>query len=141
MAGEEANQPGCPENAMPALSSMRVLLVDDSEFDAMLTIMALESVGIAGVTHAAGTTRALELVSTGNFHVLVTDYRMPGMSGVELVQAARAIQPGILTLILTGALPEEIRTQNADAITCLGKDELLGPSAGGKLIGALGISS
>ena len=54
------------------------------------------------VTHVAtsGLT-ALELIKTTDFDLLITDYEMPGMTGLELVKAARLAQPEIKIIVLS----------------------------------------
>jgi DNA-binding NtrC family response regulator len=47
---------------------------------------------------------ALEWLSSAAFSVdvLVTDYRMPGLSGLELAQRAGALKPGLSVIMVTG---------------------------------------
>lgn len=45
---------------------------------------------------------ALERASHVPFDLILTDYRMPGINGVELLQRIRAIQPDAARLILSG---------------------------------------
>jgi DNA-binding NtrC family response regulator len=45
---------------------------------------------------------ALEWVNAEAFDVVITDLRMPGLSGVELAKKVRESHPGIRILLLTG---------------------------------------
>jgi serine/threonine-protein kinase len=45
---------------------------------------------------------ALAIIRAGAPHVLVTDQRMPGMTGVELLRKAREIAPNTVRILLTG---------------------------------------
>jgi eukaryotic-like serine/threonine-protein kinase len=45
---------------------------------------------------------AIELLKTKKFHVIVSDQRMPNMTGVELLQQARDIAPDTIRILLTG---------------------------------------
>jgi len=47
-------------------------------------------------------TMALELLQRRQVHVVVCDQRMPGMSGIEVLQAARQIAPQTVRVVLTG---------------------------------------
>lgn len=79
-----------------------VLLVDDHR-------ILLEGVknlinGLPGFTvkaTASSGNEALALLKEEDFDVLVTDYEVPELSGLELIQAARAAQPEIKAIVLS----------------------------------------
>src|SRR5690242_12815059 len=50
---------------------------------------------------AAAPDEALRFLSDREVDLLVTDQRMPGMTGVELVQRARALRPELCAIVLT----------------------------------------
>ena len=78
----------------------RVLFVDDEEriLNGLRTLFRQEySVLTAGSGEAA-----LEIVNRGGIHVVVSDQRMPGMTGVELLRKVRVAAPGAVRLLLTG---------------------------------------
>jgi two-component system, NarL family, nitrate/nitrite response regulator NarL len=50
---------------------------------------------------AASGSEAIELLKTQEFDVLVTDYQMPEITGLELVKVARAAQPEIKIIVLS----------------------------------------
>jgi serine/threonine-protein kinase len=45
---------------------------------------------------------ALEIVNRGGVHVVVSDQRMPGMMGVELLRKVREVAPNAVRMLLTG---------------------------------------
>ncbi len=53
------------------------------------------------VTAADTGERALELLSTGNYDLLITDLKMPGISGLDLIKKIREISPSTATIIMT----------------------------------------
>jgi len=78
----------------------RVLFVDDEErvVNALRTIFrdAYE------VTVASSGEQALGLVRSQPFHVIVSDQRMPGMLGVELLREVKLLAPTSVRMLLTG---------------------------------------
>lgn len=57
---------------------------------------------------APGGEKALELLSTSHFDVVVSDMRMPGISGAELLTRVRDQYPHIVRIILSGYADEEL---------------------------------
>jgi DNA-binding response OmpR family regulator/signal transduction histidine kinase len=58
---------------------------------------------------APGAGKALEILSRRRVDLLVTDQRMPGRTGIELIQEARKLQPDLCALLLTAYTdPKEI---------------------------------
>ena len=82
----------------------RILFVDDEPLvldglKRLLRTMRKEW-DMVFVSNAA---EALEILKKDNIDVLVTDYRMPGMDGAELLMEAVKIQPQVVRIILSGA--------------------------------------
>ena len=71
-------------------SNLNFLVVDD--FSTMRRIIKnlLHDLGYANVTEADDGKTALPLLKDGNFDVLITDWNMPGMPGLELLKQVRA---------------------------------------------------
>jgi len=80
----------------------RILVVDDQE-DIVVSLRDLleESYG-AEVAAASSGPDAIVRLRAQPFDLLITDYRMPGMDGVELMEQARAIRPGLRAILMTG---------------------------------------
>lgn len=95
---------------------MRLLIVDD-ETDALEgTKFFFESQGLEVLT-AQGGHEALALVRACRPKVLMLDIKMRGMSGTEVLRQAKAIDPDINVIMVTGlseeGLEEECRTLGA----------------------------
>lgn len=89
---------------------MRVLLVDD-EGSLLLTLAAnLELEGFDVVGAESGE-RALQLVASQSFDLVLSDIRMPGMSGVELFQKIRVLRPEMPVVLMTAFALEELVDQ------------------------------
>lgn len=70
---------------------MKVLVVDDSPTMRRIVVQMLKRLGYKDIVEADHGKDALErLESEGNFELLLTDWNMPIMNGLELVQAVRA---------------------------------------------------
>lgn len=84
------------------MGKKRILIVDDEE--TVLTILksSLHALGSDyQVTTATNGKDALEQIRKGTFDLIVTDYLMPEMDGLELTAAARAIQPDTRVVMIT----------------------------------------
>ncbi|HSN98390.1 MAG TPA: sigma-54 dependent transcriptional regulator [Candidatus Nanopelagicales bacterium] len=77
-----------------------VLVVDDEEGIRSFLADALETEGHE-VEQAASGREALEKAGKQSFHVVITDLKMPGMGGMEVVRALRAEQPEVQVVVLT----------------------------------------
>jgi DNA-binding NtrC family response regulator len=51
---------------------------------------------------ASGGAEALEIIEQGNIDLVLTDNRMPGMTGLELVKKVREAHPEVVRIIITG---------------------------------------
>ncbi|MGG5810101.1 ATP-binding protein [Falsiroseomonas sp. CW058] len=92
----------------------RVLLVDDDPLIARSTAEMLEDLGHS-VVAAGSAAAALDLLNGGvPFDLLVTDYAMPGMTGLELALAARALRPRLPTVLATGFADMAVGAAPAD---------------------------
>ncbi|MGH7201196.1 MAG: response regulator, partial [Planctomycetaceae bacterium] len=67
---------------------MRVLIVEDDDLSAEMLQHALEQFGY-DATRAAGGQEAFEHVRTGQYRLVVSDWEMPGMTGIELCRRIR----------------------------------------------------
>jgi PAS domain S-box-containing protein len=87
--------------AIAAGSAQTVLVVDDEPDVRAVAAAFLSNAGF-DVKEAGGGRQALEILAQHTVTLVVVDYAMPEMSGVELVRAARRQQPGIHVLYVTG---------------------------------------
>ena len=97
-----------------------VLFVDDHEVLANLSCEILEMQGYRAVSAYDGAD-ALRKFEQGAFDILVTDFRMSGMNGVELAQKVHEKHPQIPVILVTGYGPVD---GGKDVAACLQKDEL-----------------
>lgn len=87
---------------------LRLLVVDD-EPGVLATFAANLEIEGFDVTTAGSAEEAIEASSKkGPFDLVLTDMRMPGMSGVDLVRRLRVLQPGIPVVIITAFAQEAL---------------------------------
>jgi CheY-like chemotaxis protein len=81
----------------------RVLLVEDEDELRAIAEEALASIGLEVAAVSSAEVALMKLArSTLPFDVLVTDIRLPGLSGIELANGARVNQPDLPVLYMTG---------------------------------------
>lgn len=70
--------------------NIKILVVDD--FSTMRRIIKnlLRDLGFNNTAEADDGTTALPMLQSGNFDLLITDWNMPGMQGIDLLKAVRA---------------------------------------------------
>ncbi|MBA4750972.1 MAG: response regulator [Sphingopyxis sp.] len=78
-----------------------ILIVDDEEAVRDSTAAILEDMGHE-VTQAASGEQALREIRSRPFDLVITDYLMPGMTGLELAAEARKVRADLPLLMITG---------------------------------------
>jgi two-component system, NtrC family, response regulator HydG len=81
--------------------SLRILIAEDEDITRKHLLHALTKEGYEAVGTGNGL-EALGRMEKEYFDVLITDIRMPGMSGIELLERVKERFPGIEVLIITG---------------------------------------
>jgi CheY-like chemotaxis protein len=113
-------------SAMKSGVAPRVLLVDDNRDGLLARKALLEEQGFLLVTATNGE-EALEALSKMAFDLMVTDFRMPKMSGVELIQCARPLHPALRIIMISGfveALGLDEKSTGADIVIAKGPHEV-----------------
>jgi len=85
----------------PPVKTPEILLVDDNRQGLIARKSLLQELGYR-ISTATGGDEALELIAKQNFDVVVTDFRMPRMDGIELIRHIRAAQAHVRVILLSG---------------------------------------
>lgn len=103
-AGRSFDGPARPIGDAPTPRTRRdrpSLLVVDDEPEVLRSIHDLLRLDYRVITRGSGTAALEVLQSAEDVHAIMSDQRMPGMSGVELLRQARAIRPETTRLLFT----------------------------------------
>jgi CheY-like chemotaxis protein len=82
-------------------SLAHVLLVDDHSAGLRCRKTILEELGYQ-VTTAPGAEEAMKVIAKEAFDVIVTDYKMPKVDGVQLIERIQKLKPEIPIILLSG---------------------------------------
>jgi two-component system, chemotaxis family, chemotaxis protein CheY len=102
---------------MPAASAIKVMVVDDQTSMRAMIRRTLQDLGFKDVRDKGAANEALAAVKADRVHLIISDYNMPEMDGLEFLQAVRA-DPVIgktVFIMLTGSADKEI-VQKAAAL-------------------------
>jgi two-component system response regulator HydG len=102
--------------------SARLLVADDDPGVRESLERTLTREGFSVVLASDGRA-ALELVQAGGIDLIVTDLKMPGLTGLELLRAAKAITPDVDVILLTafGTVEEAVKAMKDGAYDFLTK--------------------
>jgi two-component system chemotaxis response regulator CheY len=103
----------------------RVLVIDDTEhvrnmLTSMLTLDGFEVVGSLGSGFAA-----IEQVEALDPDVIIIDYKMPGLDGLETARRVREMRPSQVMIMYTAFIDQHLQeaAQDAGVAVCLAKVE------------------
>ncbi|MDD1729495.1 MAG: PAS domain S-box protein, partial [Methanospirillum sp.] len=93
------------------IGEIHALYVDDEEDLLTLGKVFLERLGDFTVTTVPGAARAIELLSNHSFDVIISDYQMPKMDGIEFLKTVRSSGNSIPFILFTGKGRETVVIQ------------------------------
>ena len=85
-------------------AQLAVLLVEDEPFSSRIAAHALRDIGVKKVVTARSGAEALEIFfaePSQDFDLIISDWNMPGMTGLELLRKVRAVSPLTPFVMLT----------------------------------------
>ncbi len=103
---------------------MRVLIADDSGTMRTIIRLALKSLDIHHPVEAADGAQAVELFKEGGADLVLSDWHMPGMTGLQVVRAIRALDKKVPIILVT---TEAERSHVMEAVQSGVSDYLIKP--------------
>ncbi len=101
-----AAAPAAPSSAA---AGQRVLYIDDDPVVALMVERLLSQAGYRAEVHDSGTQALQRLRSEpGAFDIVITDYNMPGLSGLDVAHELVDLCPGTPVYISSGYITEEL---------------------------------
>lgn len=92
-----------------------ILVVDDCKSNLCVLRSILEGEGIRADYAASGEEAFKKLIASPRFTLMVTDFNMPNMDGIELAMLAKEVSPKITVVMMTGAISSAVVQMAADA--------------------------
>ena len=122
-AVQSAAQPAADPSTRAPGRGRHVLFLDDSEalVSAMVRSLSRRGYRVSGYSAPEEALQALR-EKARSYDVLVSDYMMPGMSGLDIAREAAALRPDLPVIIFSGHIDEELRRKARE----LGVRQLLG---------------
>ncbi len=89
---------------MALRDQLRIMVVDDMSTSRGLITQALDAFGIRNVVSAPDGMSALQTLARTPVHLVISDYNMPGMNGLQLLHSLRqgATTKGTGFILITG---------------------------------------
>ena len=103
------------------VAPFKILLVDDNPDGLLVRRLLLEELGLEVETAQNGE-EGLRRFECGRYDVVVTDYRMPGMDGIEMIRRIRAQNAAARIILLSGFVePLGLNESNTGADAVIAK--------------------
>jgi two-component system, chemotaxis family, chemotaxis protein CheY len=113
-----------PKVAERSVCAMRVLVADDSATVRTIIRRSLQALGVREMVEASDGQQAVELFQQGGIDLVLTDWNMPGKTGVEVTREIRAMDRKVPIIMVT---TEAEKSHVLEAVAAGASDYLIKP--------------
>lgn len=101
---------------MPAASAIKVMVVDDQTSMRAMIRRTLQDIGFRDIRDKASAVEAFDAVRQDRVHLIISDYNMPDMDGLQFLQAVRgdAVIGKTVFIMLTGSSEKSVVQRAAE---------------------------
>jgi CheY-like chemotaxis protein len=110
-----------PVDVRPSGTTRAVLLVDDDESVRTVLGEQLRELGFEVDEVGDGNSAIERLKSNGSYDVLLTDFAMPGMNGLDTISQAMLERPALRALLMTGYADESAVAHMRESVPIIRK--------------------
>lgn len=98
---------------MDSRKKRRILVIEDGKEMRSLLEDFIEEEGY-GVDSLEGGSEAFRKLAKESFDLIITDIRMPGLNGLDILPGLKQIQPGIPIIVITAFGIEEVQRRKLE---------------------------
>lgn len=101
---------------MPAASAIKVMVVDDQTSMRAMIRRTLQDIGFRDIRDKASAVEAFDAVRQDRVHLIISDYNMPDMDGLQFLQAVRgdSVIGKTVFIMLTGSSEKSVVQRAAE---------------------------
>ena len=93
------------------MGNEKLLYVDDEEIN--LQLFELNFRNNYDLITCANPIEALKIIENENLKVVITDYKMPFLNGMQLIEKIKLVKPNIVCIILSGFMESDVVTDKS----------------------------
>jgi signal transduction histidine kinase len=108
------------------IKNLKMLMVEDSAMDADLLLLHLKRQGVVPDYHRVDSLQEFSAAIPGEWDIIICDYNLPGFDALDAISIAKAAQPEVPVIVVSGSVGEQVavETMHAGASDYIMKDNL-----------------